>query len=152
MNTTLLYPEYGSSETEEISRYFRRSDAILSELRASRCSPDDDEAQDASAGSSAPPPTKLSRPNPGPQPLVFHPRLISDQETEEDCLSNIAVSLEELRLEGACNPFQEDTDDQEQEISEAMQQFLHANAPTALPCLIKPVPLRVSDMICLQKK
>ena len=139
------------SEGEEIRRYFCRGDAILRDLQATCCSTD--EEGDTLGRRDASLLMTLS------SPAAHHRSRDDNNEVgRRDCfthsLSEIAVDLEELRVEGARNPFLED-DAVQQEISEATREFLLQNTssssliikPVASSLIIKPVALRATDML-----
>ena len=150
----LVYGAYDSScnmEDEQISRYFRRSDALLSDLV--QASSDEDEVgtahlRNSHPQSSPPPSTAFLRPS--PQRALF----LGPQHTNTSMQDDLVSALEELRLEGARNPFQEEN---AVLLSESTHLFLCKNAvsasaaasssPRTSVAMIKPVALRATDLL-----
>lgn len=137
MNTRivpLLHPTLPRiEEREELSHYFRRGDAILNDLRANHV---DFVIEDEEIAEEQTTPT---------------PSSMAGKDCFEQTLSNLVQYLEELRVEGARNPFEEDSPLQ-QEISEATKQFLNTNTKSTplsgVPsCVIKPIAVRAEDML-----
>jgi len=164
MNKPILYPANSGflSKREEISRYYRRSDAILRELQyASACGDGPEATFDTQQQYASPLPLLIQG-----EVVPRHP-LSTVEENGEDCFSpttfsEIALTIAELRIEGARNPFDEEDDTTiPAEISEATQQFLQqfrliggttkSTSPSSPPppssWIQKPVPLRATDVI-----
>ena len=158
---------------EEVRRYFHRGDAILHELRANYVDIIEEEcdamsisssncsfptvSMSASDNSTA---TPAALPFPEITPLCIparrrrgsrsrlHHSTAAEQGAScfDKTLADLVEYLDDLRFDGARNPFEEDSTPQD--ISKDTEQFLLANTSSNLtPLVIKPIALRAIDMV-----
>jgi len=157
----MLFYEPTSSVEEELSRYFQRSDEILHDLLEESCSCfDDAEIEPFSIGPVPRQTSSTARCHRGGKSRTH--------KSDGAIPSQLAVFYaEQLRIEGARNPYPEDdaitsasssssSGSSSPMISDATQQFLLlSSAPTATATaasIYKPVALRATDIVKQQRR